>query len=1088
MPRAASGGVHRGRNRVVRAPVRGRARASPAGSGCGVAGGRYGSRMPDTRFAVDASEEAGPIALDPSQRAVLALPDAASAAVLGAPGTGKTTTLVELVADRVARGWRPEQILVLAPSRASAARLRDRLARRIGVPTDGPLARTVASLAYEVVGAAARAAGHPVPRLLTGTEQDADIAAYLAGHIADGTGPDWPEPLTPEVRELRGFRSELREFMARATEYGADAARIAAIARETGRADWAAAAEFMREYAATQAQNRPDQFDAAEIVSFAVRAIREGGEGDRVSRLRLVLVDDLQEATESTMAVLRALLDRGVAVIAFGDPDIAANAFRGGEADAVGRFAERIGLAAGDRLVLETVHRGGPELRALVSRTVERIGTAAAGPQRRARVADDAAEPADPGRPPIATVLATTPSRHAASIARVLREEHLLHGVPWRQLAVIVRSGAQIPELARALARAEVPTRTTGRGTPLRDDPAPRALLALVEVGVGRRALDPVTAAELLTGPFGGLDPLGLRRLRLALRHEELAGGGTRPGAELVADALESPGRLATIEGRAARRAAKLAETLHVLRGMAAEATIEELLWTAWERSGVAERWRRAALGTGIEASEANRDLDGVVALFAAAKRFVEQRPTEGMLEFLEHVLDSDIADDLLAPPRVDDAVLVATPSAVVGLEFRTVVIASLQDGGWPNLRPRGSLLAPQRLVRVLEGRDAGTIDERKLVLDDELRMFALAVSRASERVVLAAVDNDDETRSVLFSLAPGDAARIDVKSAVPLTLRGLTGALRRELTSPRSTPVARAQAAAALARLAQEGVPGADPAEWLGLLEPSTDRPLFADEPVRVSPSQLENVEASPLDWAIQRLAAGGSSLVMSIGTIVHWAMETAESPDVDALWAQVEKRWSELPFEAEWIGEFQRRATMGLIRGLASYLADFLRDGKTLVAAEGRFRFPITDDVIVSGSIDRVELAPTGEVVIVDLKTGRPKTAKAEIDAHPQLGIYQLAYREGVLDEFLAPHGEHRAGGAKLLFVKEGVGGKLYREAVQATLDDDALEDFRARILAAAAVMRAAAFDGPLEPKAFGPRPDPDAVLPRVPEVTHD
>src|SRR5690606_15788028 len=321
----------------------------------------------------------------------------------------------------------------------------------------------------------------------------------------------------------------------------------------------------------------PEQLDAAEIVSFAVRAIREGGDDDRIARLRLVLVDDLQEATESTMNVLRALLDRGVSVVAFGDPDVAANAFRGGEADVVGRFAAALGIADGDRLVLETVHRGGPELRALVARTVERIGTAAAGPQRRATVAGsadaagsgdgaDAGDGSDfgegaaagtdaphPERPPVATLRATTPARHAAAIARVLREEHLLHGVPWSQLAVVVRSGAQIPELARALSRAEVPTRTTGRGTPLRDDPAPRALLTVVEVGIGRRALDAETAAELLTGQFGGLDPLGLRRLRLALRHEELAGGGTRPGAELVAEALAAPGRLATIEGRAAK-------------------------------------------------------------------------------------------------------------------------------------------------------------------------------------------------------------------------------------------------------------------------------------------------------------------------------------------------------------------------------------------------------------------------------------------------------------------------------------------------------------------------------------------------------
>lgn len=1042
--------------------------------------------MPDTRFADPAHDDAGEVELDTAQRAVLALPESASAAVLGAPGTGKTTTLVELFADRVARGWAPEQLLVLASSRTTAARLRDRLARRIGVPTDGPLARTVSSLAYELVRSAARVAGHVPPRLLTGTEQDADIAAYLAGHVADERGPDWPEPLTPEVRELRGFRSELREFMGRATEYEASPERIAQLAREAERPDWAAAAEFMREYVDTQALTRGDQFDSAEIVSFAVRAIRDGSDDDRIARLRLVLVDDLQEATESMMAVLRALVDRGVTVIAFGDPDVAANAFRGGEADVVGRFAASLGLADSGRLVLDTVHRGGPALRSLVARTTERIGTAAAGPQRRATVAEGTADADEGDRPAVATVLATTPSRQAAGIARVLREEHLLHGIPWSQLVVVVRSGAQIPELARALARSEVPTRTTGRGTPLRDDPAPRALLALVDVGVGRRELDPLTAAELLTGPFGGLDALSLRRLRLALRHEELAGGGTRAGGELLAESLQAPGRLATIEGRAARRAARLADTLEVLRGMAESSTIEELLWAAWERSRVAEPWRRAALGVGIEAAEANRDLDGVVGLFAAAQRYVEQRPSEGMLEFLEHVLDSDIADDLLAPPRADDAVLVATPSALVGLEFRTVVVASLQDGAWPNLRPRGSLLAPQRLVRALEGRDASQIDERKLVLDDELRMFALAVSRASERVVLAAVDNDDETRSVLFSLAPG-AVPLRAVSAAPLTLRGLTGRLRRELTT-HTDPAQRAEAAGMLARLAAEEVPGADPVDWLGLLEPSTERPLFAEEPVRVSPSQLDNVEASALDWAVSRLAGGSSSIAMSIGTIVHWAMETAETPDVDALWAQVEQRWPELPFEAEWIAAFQRRATVRLVRGLSEYLGEFVRADKTLVGAESRFRFPLADDVLVSGSIDRVELSPEGDVVIVDLKTGRALTRQAEIDVHPQLGIYQLAYREGVLDEFLAPHGEHRGGGAKLVFVKEGKDGSLYREAVQATLDADALDELRARIRVAATVMAAAQFEGPLEPIAYGAKPDPDAALPRVPEVTHD
>ena len=97
------------------------------------------------------------------------------------------------------------------------------------------------------------------------------------------------------------------------------------------------------------------------------------------------------------------------------------------------------------------------------------------------------------------------------------------------------------------------------------------------------------------------------------------------------------------------------------------------------------------------------------------------------------------------------------------------------------------------------------------------------------------------------------------------------------------------------------------------------------------------------------------------------------------------------------------------------------------------------------------------------------------------------QSAYREGVLDEFLAPHGEHRAGGAKLVFVKAGVRGKLYREGVQLVLDPEALESFRARILEAARLMAAASFAGPLE-REFRGRPDLEKQLPRVPEVTHD
>jgi superfamily I DNA/RNA helicase/RecB family exonuclease len=997
---------------------------------------------------------------------VIRLPDGVSASVLGAPGTGKTATLLEVIHDRVAnRGWSPDEIIALTQSRASATRLRDAIALRLGVATNGPIARTVNSLAFEIVGSAAARAGAVSPRLVTGGDQDSDLAQLLGGHEidgheADGSGPNWPSTLGPDVRRLRGFRTELRELMMRATEFGVSPTRLSELGREFDRPEWVAAGEFISEYLAVISSSRPSQLDATELSQFAVAAIESEDPGERVSNLKLVLVDDLQDATESTFGILRALAARGIAIIAFGDPDVAANAFRGGEPDALGRLATVLTIPHVESFTLATAHRQGPALRGLTAAISQRIGTAAAGTQRAA-----AAGGVD-GQQPIATLTATTPARQWAAVARQLREQHLVNGVPWSDMAVIVRNGAGLGGIRRALALAEVPARTTVGGTALRDDRAARALLTVVDVGTGRTSLTPTIAVELLTGPFGSLDRLALRRLRLALRAEELAGGGSRSSDELLVDGLAAPGRFATIDHRVGRNADRLAVSLAAIGELASSGgSIEELLWLAWDRSGLAPTWFEQALSSGITAAEANHNLDGVVALFTSAKRFVERQPGTAASVYLDAVLDAEVPEDTLAPQPSEEAVLVTTPSGTVGLEFEIVVVAELQDGAWPNPRLRGSLLAAHELVRVVLGIDSSTIDERKLVRDDELRMFALAVSRARSSVLLSSVANDDVASSVFFSLVPTTAAVIETTSLSPLSLRGLTGRLRRELATEARSKAERLAAASGLARLAAERVPGADPADWHGLLDPSTTEPLYLDdETVPVSPSALDKLEKSPLDWFIDTMAGSQPSTAMGVGTILHWAMETATDPSIDALWASIQSRWSELQFESEWMAESQRRAARVLATGLAEYLDDFRRDGKQLVAAEGRFHLDI-GRASVNGSIDRVERDADGAVVIVDLKTGAPITAQAEIDAHPQLGAYQLAYAQGVLDEYLDELGEHHSGGAKLLFVKKGKRGKLYQAPGQAALDEEQLEGFRNRIRQAADLMAAAEFEGALE-----------------------
>jgi RecB family exonuclease len=338
---------------------------------------------------------------------------------------------------------------------------------------------------------------------------------------------------------------------------------------------------------------------------------------------------------------------------------------------------------------------------------------------------------------------------------------------------------------------------------------------------------------------------------------------------------------------------------------------------------------------------------------------------------------------------------------------------------------------------------------------------------------VVAAVANDDEAPSVFLGLVPQGSPLLDAGAVTPLSLRGIVGELRKQLVvghaggaaiSPRA-----AFAAASLAALAVEAVPGADPADWHGLIGISSTGPLYEGTKIPVSPSSIEKLIDSPLDWFLEKMAGSESGVIANVGTIVHWAMETAEDSSVDALWRVIEARWNELLFDAPWLAERQRRIAKKFTEALSEYLGDFEREGKSLVGAESRFQLEV-DNAVVSGSIDRVERSADGSVVIVDLKTGTPLTTQSKIDEHPQLGAYQLAYAEGILDEALAELGDHHGGGAKLLFVKEGIGGRKYREGVQAQLDDEQLEAFRGRVREASMLIAAAEFAGTLELSPFG------------------
>ena len=1001
--------------------------------------------------------------LDAQQRAVVELPIEASGVVVGAPGSGKTTTLVARVAALVHAGLDPDSLLVLTPSRQTATALRDRLALAVGRATSGPLARSVASFAYQLVRGAAVAAGDEPPQLLTGGDEDQLIQDLLEGDAEDEAEGSvrWPEWLAPAIRSTKGFRTEVRTFLAECTTLGIEPERLRSLGTAHAIPVWESMASFLDEYLQVRADMRGAHRDAAGLVREAVGVVRISPAGtEAIERVRVILVDDAQELTLGGVELVESCDARGISVLAFGDPDVGSGAFRGATPE---NFA-RLAASLGDVSVLQAAHRCTPWQSDIVRQVTQRIG--AVGLVAHRAGSTDAV--------PDGSVRALTlrsPGEEYDAIARQLRERHVHDGVAWSSCAVIAHDTRQVAALEAELAAREVPTRSSGPGRALGTLAPVRDLLRLIDLASrGDWTFD--DAADALLGTTGRLDPIELRRLRSALRHVELAAGGERSGRELIVSAMGQPLEFDLIDTREARRAAVLARTLAALRDdLGRGATAHELLWTAWHRSGLEKSWSELARGHGPLADQANRDLDSVVALFQAAKRFVERSLDADPRVFVRGMLDSAVAEDRLDAPSGGEAVRVLTPAGALGTEFDTVVIAGLQDGVWPNTRLRGSLLETWRLADAATraaGEESSALDRRRAAMHDELRLLARALSRATSRVIVTAVDDDDTGPSVFFEFLPDpEPHTVDH----PLSLRGLVAQHRRTLTE--SPAYGRGEhAAQQLALLADAGVAGAAPAEWFGVASSTSAGPLrdLSREDVRVSPSRLHTLEECELNWVIGDLGGDPGGATAGLGTIIHAALEHSAGSDEASLWAEVESRWGELTFEAEWRDRAERTRARELVRRLHLYLRRFEDSGGALIGAEPHFEVAISLDdteafehgAILSGYIDRVELTPEGTVVIMDLKTGKrePQTDAKVID-NPQLGAYQLAFESGAIPAAAGLP----AGGAKLLVLRPSAARADYAIPWQPPFDAQRREQFLTRIRSAVTVMRGTTFTAPYE-----------------------
>ena len=359
----------------------------------------------------------------------------------------------------------------------------------------------------------------------------------------------------------------------------------------------------------------------------------------------------------------------------------------------------------------------------------------------------------------------------------------------------------------------------------------------------------------------------------------------------------------------------------------------------AWRACGKAEVWQRVALEHSAAGRAANDRLDAAMRLFNYASG------GESSGEFAVHTIEAFIeqvrlltieADSLAHTAPIDQAVTLTTPAGAAGKRWNLVFLPALQQGQWPNLTPRNTLFGGEELADVmLHGVLSDTIvtpagrQDAQLasVLASEQKSLLVALTRASERVVVSAVLNDDNVPSdFLYGYMPecfdrdrdADMERREYASVggqgdyagLETDPRGLVAAARSVLASePEDSPKAR-DAAEALALLASHGVTAADPDRWpfMGETVEATMRKIAAvmrtgmsdtsesstsgrngksrrSDVVTLSPSAVDNLWACPVCWMLENRFSGPrmGSVATSFGSLIHKVAQQATEAGLD-------------------------------------------------------------------------------------------------------------------------------------------------------------------------------------------------------------
>lgn len=534
----------------------------------------------------------------------------------------------------------------------------------------------------------------------------------------------------------------------------------------------------------------------------------------------------------------------------------------------------------------------------------------------------------------------------AAELARLHKA-----GAKWRTFAVLYRGHSHRDKLVQALKSRKIPF--VIKNLSILSHRLVRDVIAYLRLI--DQPLDDVACARVLAMPAWGLEPSDLVRL------SERAAKSKGSSLWDVTQSSRNEPPFSTGE----RDLETLIKLITELRKNAHYVTASELF---------------DALAEGLEASTAvaGEDRKYFDRLGQFVREWEPKSETQRLKEFVEYLDYFEQAGGAInLEQESGDAVQLMTVHAAKGLEFDHVYVLRLAHRCFPAGEKPRVLEFPTELMR--EAQPQGNFH-----IQEERRLFYVAVTRARQRLTLSTVENKRSKPSPFLDdiLMDAQIKRRDVEQLAPPAA---------------SEPVA---AGEDVQRALFPGEPnrarvGSQIGDWA-----VSYRPPVA-EPLELSPSGIGTLEACPQKYLFVHVwkLRGGPAAALSFGSVMHntikyfiGEMIKGRTLPCEEVERKFELEWTSAGFEDEY--QEQEYKKDGLLQ-LRAFYAGTIAAPPDVIAQEKTFELPVENNVILKGRMDQVNRLGPGEEEIVDYKTGKPRNEeKARKDV--QLSVYALAARE--------------------------------------------------------------------------------------------